>query len=192
MEEAFWISISTFFIGLGIGLSLRLYYIEKLTKKQSIADPIISNQATPQVPINMSCDHQEEPSDDNNIMTIETKIKIIQNLEKFESSQIFIKNNVSLPYVAGYLGTNTKYLSNIIKTFKNKDFNAYINDLRIDYILRKLNEEKEYRNYKISSLAEDAGYSSHSKFATIFKNTVGVSPSTYIQHLEEEKELSLT
>ncbi|WP_300675401.1 helix-turn-helix transcriptional regulator [Soonwooa sp.] len=123
-------------------------------------------------------------SEDQELMTVETRVKIIQNLEKFEESGLFTNRNLSLPYLAAHLETNTKYLSKIIKNYKNSDFNAYINKLRIDFILRQLNENKEFRHYKISSLAEEAGYSSHSKFATIFKQIVGIPPSLYIQHLE--------
>lgn len=117
-------------------------------------------------------------------MSVETKVKIIQKLEKFEESGLFTNKNLSLPYLAAHLETNTKYLSRVIKNYKNTDFNAYINKLRIDYILRKLNDNKDFRHFKISTLAEEAGYSSHSKFATIFKQILGISPSTYIQHLE--------
>ncbi|MGX9985612.1 helix-turn-helix domain-containing protein [Soonwooa purpurea] len=115
-------------------------------------------------------------------MSVETKVKIIQKLEKFEESGLFTNKNLSLPYLAAHRETNTKYLSRFIKNYKNTDFNAYINKLRIDYILRKLNDNKDFRHFKITTLAEEAGYSSHSKFAAIFKQIVGISPSTYVQH----------
>ncbi|WP_337059076.1 AraC family transcriptional regulator [Elizabethkingia meningoseptica] len=34
-------------------------------------------------------------------------------------------------------------------------------------------------------LAEEAGFSSHSKFATVFKNIAGVSPSYFIRYIEK-------
>uniref|UniRef100_UPI003AFB1A7D helix-turn-helix domain-containing protein n=1 Tax=Elizabethkingia meningoseptica TaxID=238 RepID=UPI003AFB1A7D len=69
--------------------------------------------------------------------------------------------------VASYLNTNTKYLSYMIKKYKKKDFSGYVNELRINCIIGKLNTDPVYRQYKISVLAEEAGFSSHSKFATV-------------------------
>lgn len=85
--------------------------------------------------------------EDLSLMSVETKVKIIQKLEKFEESGLFTNKNLSLPYLAAHLETNTKYLSRVIKNYKNTDFNAYINKLRIDYILRKLNDNKDFRHF---------------------------------------------
>lgn len=195
MDNLLLIVILTFSISLGLGFGIFAgYYVFLKRKVHSLqaTSSIIYNTIEQKPsnekenPIIKPLENPSTNTEDNSIMTVETKAKLIQNLEKFENSESFIQNNISLPFLASYLGTNTKYLSNIIKNYKNKDFNSYINDLRIDYIIRKLNDTREYRHYKISTLAEEAGYSSHSKFATIFKSIVGMSPSLYIQHLEEK------
>ena len=43
-------------------------------------------------------------------------------------------------------------------------------------------------NYKISFLAEESGFSSHSSFATVFKAIIGMSPATFINLLKTERE----
>jgi len=123
----------------------------------------------------------------NSLMTEETEQKILFKLEKFEKSDLFIKPSISLPFLAGYFGTNTKYLSHIIKTYRKKDFNNYINSLRINYIIDKLNNNPVYRQYKIAVLAEEAGFSSQAKFSTIFKNVTTFSPSVFIHYLNERE-----
>ncbi|SKC06031.1 Helix-turn-helix domain-containing protein [Soonwooa buanensis] len=179
-------------VGILTGIIATYYYLVKKKKDQN---PLIFTTFNDETPPNVKLEEKtsanispeilsEERNEDQELMTVETRVKIIQKLEKFEKSGLFTNRNLSLPYLAAYLETNTKYLSKIIKNYKHSDFNAYINKLRIDYILKQLNENKEYRHYKISSLAEEAGYSSHSKFATIFKQVVGIPPSLYIQHLE--------
>ncbi|UFH32686.1 helix-turn-helix domain-containing protein [Chryseobacterium sp. C-71] len=121
------------------------------------------------------------------MMTPATEKKLLAKLEKFENSTLFTRNSISLPYLATYCDTNTKYLSYVINNFKHKDFNNYINELRIKYILEKLKSDSKYQKYKIASLADEAGFSSQSKFAIAFKKITDTSPSHYLQALNEEK-----
>ncbi len=118
------------------------------------------------------------------LISPEAEEKLLEKLRDFEKQQLFLERKVSLPYVAAHIETNTKYLSYIIKRHYGKDFNKYINDLRIDYIVQKINDNPTYRQYKINVLAEEAGFSSHSKFATVFKAYVGSSPSEFIKYLQ--------
>ncbi len=118
-------------------------------------------------------------------MTAETEQKILEKLQKFESLQMFIDNKVSLSALATFCDTNTKYLSFIINTHKKKDFNNYINNLRINYIVKKLIHVPLYRKYKIGVLSEEAGFSSQNKFSTVFKKKTSISPSDFIKYLQE-------
>jgi len=120
------------------------------------------------------------------MMTSETEQKLLTKLKKFEKSNLFNNKNISLPYLAGHFETNTKYLSYVINTYKKKDFNNYINELRINYIIEKLKNDPQYRNYKMASLADEVGFSSHSKFTTVFKKVTSLSPSLFIKYLQEE------
>jgi AraC-like DNA-binding protein len=112
--------------------------------------------------------------------------KILEKLKEFEDSHSYSRNNISLSFLATYCETNTKYLSYVINTCKNKDYNNYINDLRINLAIDKLRSDPKYRNYKIAVLAEEVGFSSHNKFSTIFKKTTSLSPSVFIKYLDDE------
>ncbi len=103
------------------------------------------------------------------IMTSETEERILFRLGDFENSILFTRKKISLSFLAAYCGTNTKYLSYIINTCRKKDFNNYINELRIKYIIGKLKNKPQYRKYKVATLAEEAGFSSPNKFAAVFK-----------------------
>ncbi|WP_312766321.1 helix-turn-helix domain-containing protein [Epilithonimonas sp.] len=92
---------------------------------------------------------------------------------------------MSLAYLATYCETNSKYLSHIIKLYRNNDFNNYINTLRIRYITSKLRNEPIYRKYKIAILAEEAGFSSPNKFSTNFKKVTSITPSLFIKSLQK-------
>lgn len=117
-----------------------------------------------------------------------TEKNLLEKLSRFEESGKFTNNSISLNGLAKQLDTNTKYLSEVINTHKNGNFNTYINELRIKYILKKLQTDPVYLNYKVSYLAEESGFSSHSLFATVFKSVTGISPTTYIGFLKKEKE----
>jgi AraC-like DNA-binding protein len=118
----------------------------------------------------------------------DTEKLILAKLKRFESTTRFTNKDISLAVLAGQFDTNTKYLSEIINTHYHVNFNTYINKLRINYLVEKLKSDPNYINYKISYLAEDCGFASHSSFATVFKSITGISPVTFIELLKEEKQ----
>lgn len=125
-------------------------------------------------------------------MTSETEAKLLELLDDFEKGTSFTNKNMSLSFLAGELNTNTKYLSHLINRHKNSDFKTYINRLRINYIVDKLGNDEKYRQYKISILAEECGFSSHSKFASVFKQITDYSPSVYIKLLYSENQSNVS
>lgn len=120
---------------------------------------------------------------DKEIMSCEVKEEILKKLLLFEEGTKYTDKNFNLSALSVKLKTNTKYLSYIINKYKKKDFNTYINELRIFYILKKMQSNPAYLNYKISYLAEECGFSSHSKFTAVFKSVVGMSPSHFMDML---------
>lgn len=128
-----------------------------------------------------------QKTSEKEFLPAETEQKIMERLNDFEGSVKYLEKGFSLSMLAVELETNTKYLSHIINKNKQTDFNNYINKLKINYIVRKLHSDPVYSNYKISYLADECGFSSHSKFTTIFKNVTGVSPTTFLSHLTKNK-----
>ncbi len=111
---------------------------------------------------------------------------ILDKLEKFEESVKFTNSKLTVASLAVMFKTNPTYLSETIKKHKEKNFNNYLNELRINYICKQINERPEFLNYKISYLAEEAGFSSHSSFTTVFKNVTGISPSAFLREAEKK------
>lgn len=111
---------------------------------------------------------------------------ILDKLEAFEKTELFTDQELSLKSLAKQLDTNTKYLSEIINSQKNKNFKTYVNELRINYIVQKLRSHPEYRQYKTSHLANEAGFTSRSSFTIVFKTVTGFSPSVFIASLEDK------
>lgn len=129
----------------------------------------------------------EKKDPNRKIMSDAMETKILNDLKEFERGSKFTDKQISLPMLAGMLGTNTKYLSHVLNTYLNKDFSTYINELRIKYIIEKIEQNKKLKNYKLSVLAEECGFSSHSKFSAVFKAVTGFPPSTFLAYLEEKQ-----
>ncbi|MCT2406263.1 helix-turn-helix domain-containing protein [Chryseobacterium antibioticum] len=120
-------------------------------------------------------------------VSLETEKNILTGLDKFEKSNKFLNDNMSLPLLASQLNTNTKYLSKILSDHKQKNFNFYVNELRINYIINKLKTDPQYLNFKVSYLAEECGFASHNSFTFAFKKHIGMSPITFIDFIKEDK-----
>lgn len=131
---------------------------------------------------------QNEKLKKSSIVPEETEHVLLQKLIKFESGKKYTNPEMSIALLASQFDTNTKYLSEVINREKGKNFNAYINELRINYIIDKLKTDSVYFNYKVSYLAKESGFSSHSSFATVFKSVTGISPTKFMDFLQQRQE----
>jgi AraC-like DNA-binding protein len=109
---------------------------------------------------------------------------ILNELENFETKEQFLVTGITLGSLAKKVKTNSKYLSEVINTYKGKNFAAYLNDLRIDYAINRLAMDKKFRSYKISSIAEELGYNTEQAFMLAFKKRTGTPLSIYLKEIE--------
>jgi len=112
--------------------------------------------------------------------------RVISNLKKLEQKEFYLNQNCSLVTTAKSINTNSSYLSKIVNTHFKKTFNAYINELRINYVLTRLKKDRLFRRYTIQSIANEIGYKSKESFNKAFKKESGILPSFYIKQLELE------
>jgi len=115
-----------------------------------------------------------------------TEQAVLEKLKEFERGDEFTNPNMSLQLLSKKVKTNSKYLSDIINNNKGKNFNAYINDLRINYIVTLMQSDKKYLTYKVSYLAEICGFSSHSAFTVVFKSVTDLTPKQFINFLKKK------
>ncbi|WP_175487202.1 helix-turn-helix domain-containing protein [Epilithonimonas hungarica] len=150
-------------------------YISKLKKTQKEEEIMISGK-----------EDVEEMSKTPQLIPEKTEQILLEKLLAFEKGKDFTKKSLTLHSLAKELDTNTRYLSEIVNKHKQKNFNSYINELRINYIINKLRNEPSFLNYKISYLAEESGFSSHTSFSTVFKTVTGISPKEFISFIKKE------
>lgn len=105
---------------------------------------------------------------------------ILQRLERFESNRDYLKQNITLTYLATKFKTNPKYISSVIKSHKHKEFIQYINELRFEYLTTMLAINK-YRHYTIEALAGELGFSSAKGFNQAFYKSKGIKVADFIK-----------
>ena len=121
--------------------------------------------------------------------SIKTLDEILTHLDHFENNLDFLNSDINLNQLAALWNTNRSYLSTLINQYKGKGFTDYVNQLRIDYLLQKLDNEPIWREYKISHISEKIGFSSSRSFSNAFLKITGMSPSFYIQKLRNDSAL---
>lgn len=122
-----------------------------------------------------------------NLISDKVENEILVKLQNFEKNKGYLNPTITITILAKDLDTNVKYLSSILNKTKQKSFNNYINELRIEYIVKCLKEDKKFRLYKVSHLATLSGFVSQSSFTTFFKLVTGITPSVFIKNLTENE-----
>ncbi|WP_290680143.1 helix-turn-helix domain-containing protein [Kordia sp.] len=109
-------------------------------------------------------------------------LNVMDRLSDFEHTQGYLKP-MTLQKLAKKLKTNPKYLSRIINNHYEKNFSSYINDLRINYVLKELETDTSLRKNTVKALAKKLGFGNTESFAKTFKKHTGVNPSNYLNIL---------
>ena len=188
-------------------LGLIIYFVSKKTKqptkisveeissvkesKEILPEPIKEEVTNKIIPPTTKTEVIIEEKPMNNLsISSKTENDLLRKLELFEKNKGFIKKDVNLASLSKQFETNTKYLSEIIKTHRQKQFNSYLNELRVNYIANRLQNEPKYINTKVSYLASDCGFASHSTFTTTFTQIMNESPSAFVKRIKEEQKKS--
>lgn len=163
------------------------YLLYKRKKERSTFELVINNLKNDQTKI-ITENAAEKPEIKTERIAVPelAEKELLVKLSKFEESGKFTNPKLNISNLAVALKTNTSYLSDVINHSKGKNFNTYINELRIAYICEKIYNNREYLNYKISYLAEESGFTSHSAFTTVFKNITGISPSAFLREASKK------
>jgi len=107
-------------------------------------------------------------------------------LSKLEKEEFFLNRNIKIGDIAKKMGTNNKYLSIYINHFYGKNFNQYINDMRIEYATKKLKNDLIFRKWTLTAIANEIGFNSREYFANAFYKYHKIKPLFFIKKLQQE------
>lgn len=121
----------------------------------------------------------------------DTVALILKQLEKFEKGKRFLEKDLTEIKLAILFDSNIKYLAKIIAHYRGKKFVKYISDLKVDYLINRLKEDKKFHNYNNKALSEEAGFSSTERFAKAFFSRTGVPASYFMEELRKKHSLDI-
>lgn len=90
----------------------------------------------------------------------------------------YLKESITIMQVADQMGLSTRLLSNYINNVKGRNFNAWINFLKVEETKRVLLED---RSRPLGEIAYEMGFSDSASLSKIFKSIEGIPPSVYRQ-----------
>jgi len=116
----------------------------------------------------------------------ELEEKILKALDDLTRTKQFLHSEFTLQAFAKELQTNSTYVSSIVNNRKKQTFKSLITEMRINYIIDKLRNDKKYRNYTIKALAAEVGYTNASAFTRVFKKHQNQTPSEFVASLPDD------
>ena len=111
---------------------------------------------------------------------------LLQGIDELKNNKEFLKSDFTIKALAKRLNTNTSYLSYVINKNYNQTFKQLLTEIRIEYLIEKLEKDTNYRKYTIKSLGEEIGYTNDSSFTRAFKKFKGITPSEFIKRLNNK------
>ncbi len=95
---------------------------------------------------------------------------------KWEQQKLFTNPKITITKVAAQVSTNRSYLSQYINRSKQKTFNEWINELRIEEAKKLMANNK---NMTIEEVSEKVGYTDKSYFSKCFVRYIGITASQW-------------
>lgn len=108
-----------------------------------------------------------------NLKDIDKNAWVIERAKDYINE--FYKTDIKVHEVADVINITPNYFSSLFKQKTGKNFNEYINQLRID-------EAKELlinTPFKVNEIARLVGFNEYKYFVEVFKKLSGITPTTY-------------
>jgi len=113
----------------------------------------------------------------------ENYAKEIKSLEKyFTVKKTFLQPNISISQVSVDTEIPIRDLSYIINNYYEKRFNDYINEMRCQHFIAKV-DKNTLDSLTIEAIAFESGFSSKSSFYRAFNRFYSCTPSEYLESL---------
>jgi AraC-like DNA-binding protein len=170
-----------------------LYFLIKnnneKNKAQKKIDTLIAEFKTKNNTIIITKKNKEQKSPYTLSIDDEKEIEIIDKLEKLEKKLYFLNPEFNLQTASKKIKTNTTYLSYVVNKKLEKTFSEYSNELRINYVINELINNKTYRKYSTQAIAESVGFKSSVSFSKSFKKRTGFTPIQFINKLDSDNSI---
>lgn len=104
-----------------------------------------------------------------------------------ERDKPFCSPDFSLNTFAALIGSNSKYVSQVINEVFRKNFSTFVNEYRINLACERLSDREGFGQYSMNGIGESVGFRSSATFTTVFKKITGITPSVYQKLTRENR-----
>lgn len=108
----------------------------------------------------------------------QAQLYLDQLLQKMETDQPFLKEDLKLADLAKELGISTHHLSQVLNEQLQKKFTTFINAYRVKKA-QELLLDPRYLQHTVLSIAFDSGFKNKASFNAAFKKYTGQTPSQF-------------
>jgi len=139
-------------------------------------------------PVTQAVDEQEETAPKyQSLLDQESKDRLYEQIKQVMDNMEFIcQPDFSLQSLAEQVGSNYKYVSQVLNECYGKSFKQVLNEQRVREACRMFNDAERYGNLTIEAIAANLGFNSRSNFTVTFKRITGISPSDFMKMAKEK------
>ena len=117
----------------------------------------------------------------------ESKDRLFDQIKQvMDDVSIICQPDFSLQQLAEHVGSNYKYVSQVVNECYGKSFKQVLNEQRVREACRILNDTDQSSHLTIEAIAADLGFNSRSNFTVTFKRITGISPSDFMKMAKEK------
>ena len=103
-------------------------------------------------------------------------------IEYMRESKPYLRRDLSIHDLSKEIDIPKHYITQVLNKHLCKNFNAFINEYRIEEFKSRLLDPR-YRNYTIIAIAFESGFNSKTSFNILFKKYERMTPSEYRENL---------
>ena len=160
-------------------------YIRHLYEKNV---QLLDVKVTAEQPASHSVDKQEDSAPKyQSQLDQESKDRLFERIKNvMDDIAIICKPDFSLQQLAVQVGSNYKYVSQVVNERYGKSFKQVLNEQRVREACRILNDSNQSAHLTIEAIAANLGFNSRSNFTVTFKRITGISPSDFMKMAKEK------
>ncbi len=131
--------------------------------------------------------HDETPPKYQNQLDQQSKERLYESIKRvMDDMAIICKPDFSLQHLATLVGSNYKYVSQVVNERYGKSFKQVLNEQRVREACIILNDPNQSAHLTIEAIAANLGFNSRSNFTVTFKRITGISPSDFMKMAKEK------
>lgn len=123
------------------------------------------------------------------LVTKEQRQELLRSICRVtETPEFYCDPECSIDRLAAAIGSNARYVSEVINMEYGMNFRSFINKYRVKEAMRRLEDSAHYGHLTIKAVAESVGYKSQATFISVFSKETGLKPSLYQQLARRRQE----